>query len=141
MVKEKSDKKKEAVTEVQGDVEMGDVAPEKVCYIQALLYNSRFLTTGFHQHSHLRKRKRRRRKPSFLWKIYLPWHIPWRRKSWLKKYTRSSKKAWSYFCLDITLDYKRKFKTASKARQVKRGVKEVVKGIRKGEKGYAFYHV
>ena len=82
MVKEKSDKKKEALTEVQGDVEMVDVAPEKVCYIQALLYNSQILTAGFHQHSHLRKRRRRRRKPSFLWKIYLPWHIPWRRKSW-----------------------------------------------------------
>jgi hypothetical protein len=44
MVKEKSDKKKEAqapaLTEVQEDIEMGDVAPEKVCYIQAL-YNSR----------------------------------------------------------------------------------------------------
>jgi hypothetical protein len=44
MVKEKSDKKKEApaVTEVQEYIEMGDVAPEKVCYIQALLYNNRF---------------------------------------------------------------------------------------------------
>lgn len=43
MVKEKSDKKREApaLTEVQGDIEMEDVAPEKVCYIQAL-YNSCF---------------------------------------------------------------------------------------------------
>jgi hypothetical protein len=35
MVKEKSDKKKKeapALTEVQ-DIEMGDVTPEKVCYI------------------------------------------------------------------------------------------------------------
>lgn len=44
MVKEKSDKKKKEapdLTEVQEDIEMGDVAPEKVCYIQAL-YNSCF---------------------------------------------------------------------------------------------------
>ena len=41
---EKSDKKKKEApsTEVQGDVEIGDVTPEKVCYIQALLYNTRF---------------------------------------------------------------------------------------------------
>lgn len=45
MVKEKSDKKKReapALTEGQEDIEMEDVAPEKVCYIQALLYNTRF---------------------------------------------------------------------------------------------------
>lgn len=62
MVKEKSDKKKKeapALTEVQEDIEMGDVAPEKVCYIQAL-YNSCF-DYRFH-HSHLRKRRRRRKR-------------------------------------------------------------------------------
>ena len=42
MVKEKaikSDKKKEASasTEVQEDIEMGDVTPVKVCYIQGLV--------------------------------------------------------------------------------------------------------
>lgn len=40
MVKEKSDKKKKeapALTEVQGDIEMEDVGPEKVCHIQALV--------------------------------------------------------------------------------------------------------
>ena len=46
MVKEKSDKKnKEAstLTEVQGDIEMGDVAPEKVCYFRVqALYNGSF---------------------------------------------------------------------------------------------------
>ena len=37
MVKDKSGKKKEApvLTEAQEDVEMEDVAPEKVCYIHA----------------------------------------------------------------------------------------------------------
>ena len=44
MVKEKlikPDKKILASTEVQEDIEMGDVVPEKVCYIQTL-YNSHF---------------------------------------------------------------------------------------------------
>lgn len=68
MTKDKSDKKKEnpVSTEDLVDVEMADAVSG---YIPSFR-----LTIDFH--SHLKKQRRRRRKQSFLWRIYLPWHIP-----------------------------------------------------------------
>jgi hypothetical protein len=126
MAKDKSEKKKKAAVQVQGDIEMVD-APE-VSYRGSLLP---FTLQIFPRAR--RKVLRREARSLFRLKIYLLLPILLPRKNCTRSCTRPSKKVGQK--LLYTLSIITEGWLASKSRQVKRGVKEVAKGIRKGEKG------
>lgn len=98
MVKEKSDKKKEApaLTEVQGDIEMGDVASEKVCYIQAFVLIIRF---HFHSPQSPKKAKKEKEETVILVEDLSPLAHPLAQKKLVKKLHKIIKKGMDHISI------------------------------------------